>query len=104
MPWSLLTMIRIVQTLEGGYTHVTDKNNKKVMRRGGIAEDGSALNAYLSEIPQAWYDEDMAAQQAEVDKVEEAMRRGVVPGGNTEMQYIPLRPDGSARIQIVHGG
>jgi hypothetical protein len=31
------------------------------------------------------------------------MRRGVVPGGNTERQYIPLRPDGSPRIQIVHG-
>jgi hypothetical protein len=95
---------RIASALDGGWTHVRDKDGKNAMRPVGVAEHGGVLNAYLMEIRQEWYDEDMAAQQAEVDKVEDAMRRGVVPGGNTERQYIPLRPDGSPMIQIVHGG
>jgi hypothetical protein len=94
---------RIAQALEGGYTHVVGKDGKNVTRRVGIAQDGSALWAYLMEIQQEWYDEDMAAQQVEIEKVEAAMRRGAVPGGNAEGQYVPLRPDGSPRIQIVHG-
>ena len=94
---------RIVQALEGGYTHVVGKDGKNVARRVGVAQDGSALNAYLMEIRQEWYDEDMSAQHAEVDKTEEAMRRGIVPGGNAERQYLPLRPDGTPQIQIVHG-
>src|SRR5262249_4748448 len=93
---------RITQALEGGYTHVVGNDGKNVMRPVGVAEHGGALIAYLLEIPKEWYDEDMAAQQAEVDKVEEAMRRGVVPGGNTEGMYLPVRPDGMPRLQIVH--
>jgi hypothetical protein len=84
---------RIPQALEGGYTHVVGNDGKRVMRPAGVAEHGGALIAYLLEIPQAWYDEDMAAQQAEVDKVEEAMRRGVDTKGGpgVDGRYIPAQ-------------
>jgi hypothetical protein len=43
------------------------------------------------EIRQEWYDEDMAAQQAEVDKIEAAMRRGADKHGEPgrDGRYIP---------------
>jgi hypothetical protein len=91
---------RIETALEGGWTHVRDKDGKSVVRRVGVAEEGGALNAYLLEIRQEWYDEDMAAQQAEVDKIEGAMRRGEDSKGapGFDGRYLP-----SQGIKITHG-
>lgn len=59
---------RISRAQEAGYEHVKDRDGKIVCETVGVAEAGGPLKAYLMEIPQEWYQEDMAAQQAENDE------------------------------------
>lgn len=82
---------RIDQAVEAGYTHVIDKEGKKVQRVVGTNEGGSALTGFLMETPDEWYQEDMARQQMEVDKVDEAVRRGAVADSPDGNRYIPSR-------------
>jgi hypothetical protein len=84
---------RIGQAKEGGYEHVTSKNGTPVSRRVGTTKAGGVLNAYLMEIPQEWYEEDMAAQQAEVDKREAGYKRGADDHGQPGIdgRYLPSR-------------
>jgi hypothetical protein len=82
---------RIDSALEAGYTHVLDKEGRKVVRIVGVANSGDGLPSYLMEIPQEWYDDDMARQQAEIDKTEEAMRRGKLEEKPGENRYIPAQ-------------
>lgn len=81
---------RIEQALEAGYTHVEDKESKKVSRVVGINPAGGAQMGFLMEIPQEWYDEDMA-RQAEIDaEKERAIKSGSVAGKPGEDGlYIP---------------
>lgn len=67
---------RVDRAKDAGYEHVKDKNGKEVKRVVGTAEGGGALTAYLMEIPEEWYQEDMKAEQAHIDEKEEMMRRG----------------------------
>lgn len=54
---------RILRAEEAGYTQVNDAHTgKPVCTVVGIGRGGDGLTAFLMEIPQAWYDEDMAAQ------------------------------------------
>jgi hypothetical protein len=66
---------RIGQALENGYNHVLDNATKKPIAR---VVNKAGQQAYLMEIPQAWFDEDMAAQQQAVDDKEDTIRRGQV--------------------------
>ncbi len=71
---------RVDRALEAGYTHVIDektKENKKMVV--GRYESGSPQTAYLMEVPQEWYAEDQAAEQAAVDEREETIRRSGKP-------------------------
>jgi hypothetical protein len=54
---------RIARAEEAGYQQVHDaRTGKPVATVVGIGRGGLALTAYLMEIPEAWYREDMAAQ------------------------------------------
>lgn len=89
---------RIDSALEAGYTHVLDKEGRKVVRVVGVATSGDGLPSYLMEIPQEWYEDDMARQQSEIDKTEEAMRRGKLEEKPGENRYVPAQG-----ISIKHG-
>ena len=67
---------RISRALEAGYEHVKDKEGKNVSRVVGTAEGGGALIAFLMEIPEEWYQEDMKQEQSQIDAKEEMMRTG----------------------------
>jgi len=71
---------RIDAALAAGYTHVEDKEGRKVQRIVGVNAAGGPLNAYLMEIPEEWYQEDMAEQQRLVDEKDAAIREGSVGG------------------------
>jgi hypothetical protein len=69
---------RIRDAGEAGYTHVKDEDGKIVVRTVGVAKEGGALKGYLMEIPQEWYDEDMAHAQDKAMDVDRAIQRGEV--------------------------
>lgn len=71
---------RIEQALEAGYTHVEDREGKKVSRVVGIAPSGGPQTGYLMEIPEEWYEEDMARQAAIDTEREQAIKTGSVSG------------------------
>lgn len=71
---------RIEQALEAGYTHVEDREGKKVARVVGINPAGGPQTGFLMEIPQEWYDEDMAQQAAIDHEREMAIKTGSVSG------------------------
>lgn len=67
---------RVERAKEAGYEHVLGDDKKSVKRPVGVKEGGGVLLAYLMEIPQQWYDDDMKAQQDLIDKQERALERG----------------------------
>lgn len=87
--WFNDTPGRISRALEAGYEHVKDREGKNVSRLVGKDEGGNALNAYLLEIPEDWYKEDMAREQSAIDDKESAIKRGVTPGAEVEKSYVP---------------
>lgn len=80
---------RVSRAQEAGYEHVKDRDGKPVSRTVGTAEGGGALTAFLMEIPEEWYQQDMAQEQRIIDDKEAAMRRGVSEGAEGEGQYVP---------------
>jgi len=86
--WFNETTGRIQRAQEAGYEHVIAEG-KPVQKVVGTAEGGGALNAFLMEIPQEWYDEDMAAQQREIDDKEKAIKRGELEGQDGDNRYVP---------------
>lgn len=81
---------RIDQALAAGYTHVDDKEGNQVKRVVGVTQGGGPLVGYLMEVPEEWFQEDMARQQKEVDKLDDAIRRGAIAGKPGEDgRYIP---------------
>lgn len=81
---------RIVRAQEAGYDHVKDDEGKNVSRIVGTAESGGPLHAFLMEIPEEWWKEDLAAEQAEVDRKEQSMKRGTPQGdANPKDFYVP---------------
>lgn len=69
---------RIHTAREAGYEHVENHDGRPVSRVVGVAQGGGPLLGYLMEIPQEWYEEDVARQQKIVDDKMNAIRRGVV--------------------------
>lgn len=79
---------RVQRALGAGYAHVkTDgRNTSKVVGRNG---DNTAKVAYLMEIPQRWFDEDVAAQQAKIDEIDAAIKGGEVARKSGDNRYVP---------------
>lgn len=80
---------RIIRAQEAGYKHVTDKEGKVVSKVVGTKEGGGALHGFLMEIPEEWYKEDMAAQAAEIDVKEQAIKRGELDVQSGDKRYVP---------------
>ena len=89
---------RISRAQEAGYEHVTGNDGKNVQMVVGTAEGGGALHAFLMEIPQEWYDEDMRAQQKLVDEREAQIKKGDAERQAGDGRYVP-----SQGIKISHG-
>jgi hypothetical protein len=87
--WFNDTNNRINRALEAGYTHVQGKDEKNVSRVVGVAEGGGPLHAFLMEIPEEWYQEDIAREQKLIDEKESAIKRGTPQGGEVEKGYVP---------------
>ena len=82
---------RIDSALEAGYTHVLNKEGSKVTQVVGVANSGQPLNAWLMELPQEWYDDDMKRQQQSVDEKDSAIRQGALDAKPGDNRYIPNR-------------
>lgn len=80
---------RVQQALEAGYTHVKDAKGNNVSLPVGVNDSGGALVAFLMEIPEEWYKEDMAAQQAKLDQLHESIKAGSLNEQPGENRYIP---------------
>jgi hypothetical protein len=89
---------RVPRAIEAGYSHVKDKDDKNVCRVVGVAEGGGPLSAYLMEIPEEWFQEDMAVQQRDVDEKESAIKRGELEAKPGDNRYVP-----SQGIKITRG-
>lgn len=83
---------RIGRALQAGYSFVklNGRNTRNVV---GRAKNGSAQVAYLMEIPNEWFVQDVRSQQAKVDEIDAAIRggklgaeRGAIAG---DERYIP---------------
>lgn len=86
--------------LAAGYTHVEDKEGKKVVRIVGVNPAGGPLQGYLMEIPEEWYQEDMTAGQEAVDRIDGSIRRGDIAGEvGKDGRYVPT----SRKISIKEG-
>lgn len=92
---------RIQKALEAGYEHVFDPIQKQnVSRVVGRNESGGSLTAFLMEIPQEWFEEDMAAYQKIIDEKEAGYKRGKVETAGADSQDV-FRPEAQGRrIQI----
>lgn len=92
--WFNDTPGRVQGALEAGYSFVklNGRNTRNVV---GRAREGGALVAYLMEVPQEWFDKDMAAQQARVDETDAAIKGGRLGATKGEMtkdgdnRYVP---------------
>lgn len=82
---------RIDSALEAGYTHVLNKEGIKVNQVVGVANSGQPLVAWLMELPQDWYEEDMKRQQQVVDEKDSAIRQGALDAKPGDNRYIPNR-------------
>ncbi len=80
---------RIHRALEAGFEHVTGRDGKNVERVVGVAEGGTPLRAYLMEIPEELYREDMAREQMLIDEKEAAIKHGKPQGSEVEKGYVP---------------
>lgn len=80
---------RVNRALEAGYEHVKGKDGKNVSRIVGVAEGGGPLHAFLMEIPEEWYQEDMAREQALIAERESAIKKGQPQGAEVEKGYVP---------------
>lgn len=89
---------RLERALEAGYAHVQDNSGKNVSMIVGTAPSGGPLHGFLMEIPEAWFQEDMKAQQKDVDAKEDAMRRGALESQEGDGRYVPAQG-----IKITHG-
>lgn len=77
--WFNDTPGRISQAKDAGYTHIIDEITKKpVQMVVGVTQQGGPLTGFLMEIPEEWFNEDMAKQQEAVDEKEATIRRGQI--------------------------
>ena len=89
---------RIIRARDAGYEQVHDEDGRPVSTVVGIGRGGMALVAFLMEIPEEWFREDMAAQETVVHSLMNQIGRGdhAKPGGSDGS----LRYAGSTRGNI----
>jgi hypothetical protein len=77
--WFNETPGRINAAKEAGYSHVVDETTgKPIQMVVGVTAQGGPLSGFLMEVPEEWFNDDMAAQQQAVDDKEDTIRRGQV--------------------------
>jgi hypothetical protein len=74
---------RIMRAREAGYENVHDEYGKPVSTVVGIGRGGQPLVAFLMEVPESWFREDMEAQETGVHSLMAQIGRGehARPGG-----------------------
>jgi hypothetical protein len=82
---------RIIHAEESGWTHVLDKEGKKVSRIGGTTANGGPQVMYLMELPQEWYEDDMRTYQEEINEREASLKRGEANRQQGDNRYIPAQ-------------
>ena len=87
--WFNDTGDRIHRATEAGYDHVKDNDGKNVSYVVGTTDGGQPLRAFLMEIPEEWYQEDMAAQQREIDAKEASIKSGQLERQSGDGRYVP---------------
>ena len=55
----------------------------------GTNDDGSPIKGVLMRIPDEWYEEDQKAKQREVDKIDEAVKKGTIEKQQSDLRYSP---------------
>lgn len=74
---------------------VTDRDDDQeigagVGRRAGAGDNGP-MTAVLMRKYKDWYDDDYAKRQNQIDATEDGLRRGSVPGGQTDEAHVTKR-------------
>lgn len=82
---------RIDDAREAGYEHVLDRHGKHEKRVVGKHQSGDPLFAYLMEIPEEWYTEDMERLQSRIDETDSAIKRGALGEQQGENRYVPAQ-------------
>jgi hypothetical protein len=77
--WFNDTPGRIAGALESGYTHVNGHDGKPVTRVVGVNTTGGPLLGFLLEIPEEWWEDDMAENEKINQAKEESIKRGAQP-------------------------
>jgi len=93
---------RIEQALDGGYAFVRDKMKvgdgpvdgnqsmgQAMSRQVGTEDDGRPITAYLMEIDRELHEQDQAAKQAVVDRVDQMIGAGKFKEGPGDNRYVP---------------
>ncbi len=103
--WAADRKTNLQRYLNAGYKFVTDDitveeaGNSQNSRVSQISGDEML---YLMEIPQKLYDEDQAAKQAELDEIDETLRRGHLTGADSrDVKAQAFYPGSKTRGDIV---
>ncbi len=67
---------RLSMARDAGYTTVLDDDGKPLCR---VVDKQTGMLAYLHEVPQAWYDADLAVSQRAADEKDAAIVAGAAP-------------------------
>lgn len=81
--WVNDTPGRLARAEAAGYEFVTSGDEQQEKRRElvGRNADGSAMYAYLMEIPREYYEEDQAAKMAPLEDFDRTLNSGTTPTG-----------------------
>lgn len=93
---------RVASAKESGYTQVEDEAGKPVVRVVGVTATGAPLSAYLLEIPEEWWQDDMAENEKINLAKEEAIKGGASAQDSKDRQAFYPSAQGR-RIEIKRG-
>lgn len=106
--WFNDTGARIQEALANGWSHVKDHDGKPAKQAVGFGRDNGVLNAYAMEIPQVFWDEDLAARHERANAAIESTKSQIAvdKGGKAKAEdsgkfYSPQTH--ADPIQIVKG-
>lgn len=90
---------RVQRARDAGYAHVLDDQDGKPVSRITDKADGRGRASYLMEIPMKWYQQDMARQDAELERRLHDIRNGAAGPGAEDNRYVPKEG-----ISVKRGG
>lgn len=79
----------IQRALSAGYEFVDSEEKRQKPKVVGTNDNGTPIKGYLMRIPKEIFDEDQAAKQKDIDKVDEQIRSGKFQQGTNDSRYIP---------------